>query len=105
MRCGEKILPLHPFIKVFRALKEENIKFKFRNACNFLKAAEEIDSLIHKYSSSEHQIFVGFEDLLCKYKNPIINSFIMVNRLGPGGIYNSRLSNGPIGSLIAKKMT
>ena len=98
----EKFLALHPYIKDFRDLKEEYVRFNSRNAGNPLKAAEEIDSLIHKYCSSEYKIFVEFGNLLRKYKNPIINSFIMVERLGPDGIYNSRLSNGPIESLNRK---
>lgn len=98
----EKFLALHPYIKVFRDLKEEYVRFNSRNAGNPLKASEEIDSLIHKYCSSEYHIFVQFGNLLRKYKNPIINSFIMVDRLGPDGIYNSRLSNGPIESLNRK---
>lgn len=98
----EKFLALHPYIKVFRDLKEEYVRFNSRNTGNPLKASEEIDSLIHKYCSSECQIFVEFGNLLPKYKNLIINSFIMVDRLGPDGIYNSRLSNGPIESLNRK---
>mgnify|MGYP000898738560 FL=1 len=67
----EKFLALHPYIKDFRDLKEEYVRFNSRNASNPLKAAEEIDSLIHKYCSSEYQIFVEFGNLLRKYKNPI----------------------------------
>ena len=36
------------------------------------------------------------------YREPIINSFIMVEKCGPGGLYDSRLSNGPIESLNRK---
>lgn len=36
------------------------------------------------------------------YKEPIINSFVMVQKHGAGGLYNSRLSNGPIESLNRK---
>lgn len=101
----EKFLVLHPYIKDFRDLKEEYVRFNSRNADNPLKAAEEIDPLIYKYCSSEYKIFIEFGNLLRKYKNPIINSFIMVERLWPNGIYNSRLSNGPIESLNRKAMT
>ena len=47
-------------------------------------------------------MFREFASLLEKFKNPIINSFIMVKKRGPGGIYNSRLSNGPIESINCK---
>ena len=40
--------------------------------------------------------------ILEKYEDPIINSFIMVEKIGNGSIYNSRLSNGPIESLNRK---
>ena len=46
--------------------------------------------------------YVDFADLLCRYKQPIINSFVMVEKYGSGGIYDSRLSNGPIESLNRK---
>ena len=73
----ENFLALHPYIKDFRDLKEEYVKFNSRNAGNPLKAAEEIDSLIQKYCSSEYKIFVEFGNLLRKNKNPIINSFLL----------------------------
>ena len=41
-------------------------------------------------------------NLLEKYKDPIINSFIMVKKIGNGKIYDSRLSNGPIESINRK---
>ena len=40
--------------------------------------------------------------MLSKYKDPILNSFVMAEKNGPGGLYNSRLSNGPIESLNRK---
>ncbi|WP_455047586.1 hypothetical protein [Mogibacterium diversum] len=43
----EKFLALHPYIKDFRDLKEEYVRFNSRNAGNPLKADEEIDSLIN----------------------------------------------------------
>ena len=44
-------------------------------------------------------VFQDYAVLLNKYRDPIINSFIMVKKYGPGGIYDSMLSNGPIESL------
>ena len=45
---------------------------------------------------------MDFATLLSKYKEPIINSFVMAEKNGPGGLYNSRLSNDPIESLNRK---
>ena len=67
-----------------------------------LLASEEIEDLIEIYYHSGEGIFVEFARLLSKYKEPIINSFVMVEKYGPGGLYNSRLSNGPIESLNRK---
>lgn len=54
------------------------------------------------YQASEHEIFRSFGDLLEKYKDYIINSFIMVEKHGYGKVYDSRLSNSPIESLNRK---
>ena len=51
---------------------------------------------------SGHEIFREFASLLEKYQDPIINSFIMVEKIGTGKIYDTRLSNGPIESLNRK---
>lgn len=47
-------------------------------------------------------MFRDFASLLEKYKDPIINSFIMVEKIDNGKIYDSRLSNGPIESINRK---
>ena len=65
-------------------------------------AAKELDELIVHYCTCGQQIFREFAQLLKKYHDPIINSFVMVQRIGPDGIYDSRLSNGPIESLNRK---
>lgn len=41
-------------------------------------------------------IFERFSELLKKYREPIINSFVMVEKIGRNGKYKSRLSNGPL---------
>ena len=48
---------------------------------------------------------MNFAKLLVRYKDPIINSFVLVEKQGPGGLYDSRLSNGPIESLNRKNNT
>lgn len=57
---------------------------------------------LQTYHTRKTSIFVDFAFLLRKFKEPIINSFVMVEKYGAGGIYNSRLSNGPIESLNRK---
>ena len=37
-----------------------------------------------------------------KFEDPIVNSFIMVEKIGNGKIYDARLSNGPIESINRK---
>lgn len=58
--------------------------------------------LLKKFRSSEYEIFREFADLLEKYQDPIINSFVMVEKYGHGEIYDSRISNGPMESLNRK---
>jgi len=97
-----KFFALHPHMKDYRELKEYYARFNLRNAGNPTTAAIEIESLIDLYLNSGYDIFRRFGMLLIKYKEPIINSFVMVERIGPGGIYDSRLSNGPIESINRK---
>ena len=67
-----------------------------------MRAANVLEDLIDFYFHSGESIFTDFARLLCRYKQPILNSFIMVQKNGPGGLYSSRLSNGPIESLNRK---
>ena len=89
-------------LKTLRDYKELYVTFNSRNAGNPANAAREIEELINTYYYSGDSIFVDFAALLSKYKEPIINSFVMVQKCGPGGLYDSRLSNGPIESLNRK---
>ena len=68
-----------------------------RSECSILNGV-----FIEFYADSEYEIFEDFAKTLRVYRQPIINSFIMVERIGPDGIYDSRLSNGPIESLNRK---
>lgn len=86
----------------YRDLKELYVRFNERNGGNPITAASELEELIIKYRDSKYSIFREFASLLEKFKNPIINSFIMVEKIGNGQIYNSRLSNGPIESINRK---
>ena len=98
----DSIFRLDPKLKDFRDLKELYIKFNSRNAGNPMAARHEIDELIKLYSESKYEIFREFASLLEKHKDSIINSFVMVQKIGPGGMYDSRLSNGPIESINRK---
>jgi transposase len=98
----DALFRIDPRLQRLRDLKELYVSFNARNAGQPLKAREEIEDLIDLYFQCGDGIFVSFAQLLCKYKEPIINSFIMVQKHGPGGIYDGRLSNGPIESLNRK---
>jgi len=89
-------------LKDYRDLKELYVRFNSRNAGNPLAAREELIELISFYEHSEHSIFRDFADLLEKYQDPIVNSFVMVEKMGNGKLYDSRLSNGPIESINRK---
>jgi transposase len=89
-------------LRDFRDLKELYLQFNSRNAGKPLEARNELVGLIQKYRKSKHEMFRDFASLLEKYEDPIINSFIMVEKVGNGKIYDSRLSNGPIESINRK---
>ena len=93
---------IDPKLRNYRDLKELYILFNSRNSGNPVTARKELKKLIQIYMKSDHEIFREFASLLEKYEDPIINSFIMVEKIGNGNIYNSRLSNGPIESLNRK---
>ena len=96
------LFSIDPDLEDFRDLKELYVQFNSRNAGKPLEAAAELDELIDRYLCCEYEIFRNFGDLLRRYHDPIINSFVMVEKHGSGKIYNSRLSNGPIESLNRK---
>lgn len=81
-----------------RNLKEAYVHFNISCGGNPLKAASELDELIESYSDCGYEIFQEFSKTLKSYRQPIINSFIMVERNGT----QSRLSNGPMESLNRK---
>ena len=98
----DALFRIDPKLKDFRDLKETYLQFNTRNAGNPIKAREGLSELIIMYQTCEHEIFRDFGDLLEKYEDYIINSFIMVEKHGAGKVYNSRLSNGPIESINRK---
>lgn len=98
----DALFRLDPKLRDFRDLKEKYIQFNNRNAGKPFEARKELDELIPIYQTSEYEIFRDFGDLLEKYQDYIINSFIMVEKHGYGKVYESRLSNGPIESINRK---
>lgn len=98
----DALFRLDPKLRDFRDLKEKYIQFSNRNAGKPFEARKELDELIPIYQTSEYEIFRNFGDLLEKYQDYIINSFIMVEKHGYGKVYESRLSNGPIEAINRK---
>ena len=98
----DALFRIDPKLRDFRDLKEVYIRFNNRNAGNPISARIELADVIKQFHSSEHEIFREFADLLEKYQDPIINSFVMVEKYGHGEIYDSRLSNGPMEALNRK---
>lgn len=96
------LFSIDPNLQEFRDEKEKYVLFNSRNSGNPVRARTELQELIQEYENSHHEIFRTFADLLKKYEDPIINSFIMVEKVGNGNIYNARLSNGPIESINRK---
>ena len=97
-----QLFRIDPRLETLRDLKEKYIIFNKEYAGDPMKAATALEDLIDDYFHSGDSIFTDFARLLCRYKQPILNSFIMVQKNGPGGLYSSRLSNGPIESLNRK---
>lgn len=58
------------------------VQFNSRNGGNPLLARNELKELIQTYKSSRFEIFRDFASLLKKFEDPIVNSFIMVEKSG-----------------------
>ncbi len=97
-----QLFRIDPRLEVLRDLKEKYVVFNKTYAGDPMKASDALENIIDFYFHSGDSIFVDFASLLSRYKQPILNSFVMVEKNGPGGLYNSRLSNGPIESLNRK---
>ena len=57
---------------------------------------------IRRTGDGFHPGLFNFASLLEKFEDPIVNSFIMVEKIGNVKIYDARLSNGPIESINRK---
>ena len=99
----ELFFRIDPSLKELRDLKERYIRFNTVNAGKPQKAASEIGPLIDLYAHCEQDIFIRFSKLLKRHRDPIINSFILIERLDKDDhSIVSRLSNGPIESMNRK---
>jgi len=97
-----KFFDINPHLKEMRDFKEMYISFNDRYAGDPEGASKQLDWLIAFYLNCGNGIFAEFARLLQKYHDPVINSFVMVSKVGPGGLYDARLSNGPIESINRK---
>ena len=79
-----------------------HVSYNASNAGKPLRAAEEIEDLIGHYYHCGDGLFIDFAQPLSKYKEPILDSFVMIEKNGPGGLYDCRLSNDPIESTNRK---
>lgn len=98
----DSLFRISPRLRKLRDLKELYVQFNLSDAGMPLKASDDLEKIIEVYMKSEDSIFIDFAGLLCNHREAIINSFIIVEKNGPGGIYESRLSNGPIESMNRK---
>jgi transposase len=99
----EHFFKIDPALKELHDLKERYIRFNTANAGKPQKAAFELNQLIEDYAHCEQDIFIRFSRLLKRYREPIINSFVLMERLDKdGNSIISRLSNGPIESMNRK---
>lgn len=98
----DSLFMIDPNLRELRDLKELYISFNNRNAGKPMDARIELDELIGTYLHCGNPMFIDFANLLIRNHDYIINSFVMVEKHGPGKIYSSRLSNGPIESLNRK---
>jgi transposase len=98
----DALFRIDPNLRDFRDQKEAYIQFNARNSGKPVEAKIELSKLILEYRKSRYEMFRDFASLLEKFEDPIVNSFIMVEKVGNGKIYDSRLSNGPIESINRK---
>ena len=83
-------------------MKPENCSFNSGFSGNPLGAAPELERLIELYADSGLDIFREFSETLVRYRQEILNSFIVEERIIRGEVQLSRLSNGPMESLNRK---
>jgi len=95
-----ELFNLDPNLKKLRDLKEIYVSFNDSYVGRPKAAREALEGIITKYISSEFPMFVELGLMLKDFKEPILNSFTLLERVNKDGIpHTSRLSNGPMESL------
>lgn len=87
----DALFRIDPNLRDFRDLKEKYVQFNARNGGRPIQARAELKELIQEFKGSRFEIFRDFASLLEKFEDPVINSFIMVGKIGNGKIYDARL--------------
>ena len=96
----QELFALDPDLESLRNLKEKYITFNNTYAGKVQEAGPALDDIIELYRNSGYRIFEEVAETLHEYRDAILNSFIMVERLNKKGkTFSARLSNGPMESL------
>jgi len=90
---------IDPNFEEIRELKEKYITLNRKYAGDPKGARKALPGIIKLYRNSKYKIFRDISYTLEEFFDPIIQSFIMIQRIGKEGSYASRLSNGPIEAL------
>ena len=94
------VFSLDPHFRKIHQLKEKYIAFNRKYAGRPKEAKAAFLDIVDLYSSSEYRMFREIAKTLERYHEPIINSFILIERIDKdGALYPSRLSNGPMEAL------
>lgn len=97
----EKFFTAFPMLRDMRDLKDRYILFNQKYEGQPSEAAIAIDKLIQLYQQCEFEELHQFAALLKKYRQPIVNSFVLMEKRSNPNL-KSRMSNGPIESLNRK---
>lgn len=95
----EWIYSLDPAFKDLFDLKELYVAFNRKHAGMPKEARPALREIIRTYRQSKYKMFRDISYTLEEFFEPIINSFILAQRVSKDGKYQSRLSNGPMEAL------
>ena len=90
---------IDPNFEDIRELKEKYITFNRKYSGDPKGARKALPDIIALYRSSKFKMFRDISCTLEEFFEPIIQSFVIVQRLGKQDAHASRLSNGPIEAL------
>lgn len=95
----DSLFRINPRLETLRDLKERYISFNNKYGGDPVSARPALEKLIEEYRHSGEPIFIDFAGTLTTYKEPIINSFVMIQKNPKNDTVFARLSNGPIESI------